>query len=83
MRVMPSFELYARVLNAHSLQRKYPKLWRGEWAMGNHACIQPQKGQRKPSHSLHFPYNSIDFANLNFWYCPQFIHPARAPVKQC
>ena len=79
---MPSFELYARVLIAQSLHRNCPKLGCSEWAVGTHACIQPQKGKRKPSHSMHFPYNPIDFASFNVWYCPQFTHPAHALVKQ-
>ena len=37
MHVMPNFELYARVLTAHSLRRNCPKLWRSEWAVGTHA----------------------------------------------
>ena len=82
MHAMPSFELYARVLTAHSLRRNCPKLRCSEWAVGTHACIQPQKGERKPSPSMHFPYNPIDFASFNFQYCLQFTHPARAPVKQ-
>ena len=84
MHAIPSFELYmyARVLTAHSLRRNCPKLRSSEWAVGAHACIQPQKGERKPSHSMHFPYNPIDFASFNFRYCPQFTHSAHAPVKQ-
>ena len=78
MYVTPSFELYARVLTAHSLRRNCPKLRRSEWTVGTHAWIQPQKGERKPF----FPYNPIEFASFNFRYCPQFTHPARAPVKQ-
>ena len=51
MHAIPSFESYARVLTAHSLSRNWPKLWRSEWAVGTQACIQPQKGERKPSHA--------------------------------
>ena len=51
MHVIPSLELYARVLTAHSLNRNCPKLRCSEWAVGTHACIQPEKGERKPSHA--------------------------------
>ena len=43
MHAMPSFELYSRVLTAHSLSRNCPKLRHSKWAVGTHACIQPQK----------------------------------------
>ena len=51
MHAMPRFELYAHVLTAHSLRRNCPKLWRSEWAVCTHACIQPQKGEHKPPHA--------------------------------
>ena len=52
------------------------------WAVGTHAGIHSQEGERKTSHNMHFPYNPIDFASISFGYCPQFTHPARAPMKQ-
>ena len=60
MHVMPSFVLYARVLTAHSLCWNCPKLRRSEWAVGTHAWIQPQKGERKPS----FPIQSDRFCKF-------------------
>ena len=60
MHVMPSFVLYARILIAHSLRRNCPKLRRSDWAVGTHAWIQPQKGERKPS----FPIQSDRFLQV-------------------
>ena len=84
MHAMPSFGLYARVPTAHSLRRNPLKLWCTEWAVGTHACIHSHftKGKSKTSHSMHFPYNPINFASIPFRYCPQVAHPARAPTKQ-
>ena len=78
MHAMPSFGLYARVPTAHSLRRNPPKLRRTEWAVVHSVT----KGKRKTSHSMHFPYNPINFATFILGYCPQYTHPACAPVKQ-
>ena len=75
MCVMPSFELYARVLIAHSLRRNFGAV-NGQWVP------MREFSHKRESANLHFPYNPIDFASFNFRYCPQFTHPARAPVKQ-
>ena len=82
MHAMPSFGLYARIPTAHSLHRNHPKLRRTEWAVGTPRVHSFTIGKRKTSHSMHFPYNPINFASFLFRYCPQFTHPARAPVKQ-
>ena len=39
------------------------------------------KGERKTSHSMHFPYNPIDFASFIFRYCPQFFSPCTRPSE--
>ena len=41
-----------------------------------------KKGKHKTWHSMHFPYNPINFATCPFWHCPHFTHPTHAPLKQ-
>ena len=77
MHVMPSFVLYARVLTAHSLHRNCPKLRRSEWAVGTHAGIQPQKGERKPS----FPIQSDRFCKFEFSVLPSIYSPFTRPSE--
>ena len=61
-----------------------PKLWGDCGAMnGPWVCVRTlTKGKPKTWYNTHFPFNPINFATLTSWGCPQFTHPARAPVKQ-
>ena len=56
-----------------------------EWAgqrVRAHTLHALTKGKPKTWYNMHFPFNPINFATFPFWYCPQFTHPACAPVKQ-
>ena len=62
MYVMPSFVLYARVLTAIHYAETVRNFGAAgsEWAVGTHAWIHPQKGERKPS----FPIQSDRFCKF-------------------
>ena len=40
------------------------------------------KGKPKTWYNVHFLFNPINSASFHIGCCPQFTHPARAPVKQ-
>ena len=54
-----------------------------QWMGSGYVCILHTltKGKHKTWHSVHFPYNPINFATFPFWHYPQLTHPAHASVK--
>ena len=62
-------------LRAMSKRKSYFGAMNGQWVR-MHIFT---KGKPQTWHSMHFPYNPINFATFPFWHCPQFTHPARAP----
>ena len=78
---MPSFGLYARVHTAHSLRR-------GQWMGSGYPRLHSfTKGERKTSHSMHFPYNPKNkilqvlffgiAPNLLTLHAPQWNNPSK------
>ena len=53
----------------------------GTMGSGYHVYILT-KAKHKTWHTVHFPYNPINFATFHFWHCPQFTHPTHSPVIQ-
>ena len=68
-------------IHCAEILRKYRKIL-AQWMGSGYAWYTLTKGTPKTWQSMHFPYNPINFATFPFWHCPQFTHPARAPVKQ-